>query len=521
MKKISTILLLLTVSVLSFSQMVRNPKSYINTISYPYVLLEHNVYKINVQGLGVIEAHGYTFDDIEKRFSQTQSMKYTSETDTDYTVHISFENPAVKNEGIKRDSRAGGSAYFFGVGFCSVPVKMKITNRDGWEIIKEFYVFKSASLKGDSFSTEAEAKKHWATYLKNDRDKIVKSTVLKAINATINDFQSKHDYHVDKTTTTFYYYSPGRKFKEEGWEKNIKHIQQLCNDMSPTQTLIDYRDEIIPMITFFEEQHDLVKKKNHKIYALSNAAELSILIDEFDKLPKYLEMLSNLGWGGRTMKGNIEKRVEIINNRREIYLAKNTIDAERIELAKMKEAKRIEEEQKQYLLDSLNSKPSEIKVYYNNNKIWEGHGYINKFRPTYEKTDNIVEIGFGRHIRMTAVNSTQFIGNVSADEVKKIVAGEEILYPALFEGNKNLRFTYLIYECPKIRVLYFKNDILMQKTGDEVAEVFAPTLFGSMHNKLAEYFADCPELAQKLSNKEIDIDNRSDLIAIAKMYSAY
>ncbi|MFO7864632.1 MAG: hypothetical protein R6U85_11565 [Salinivirgaceae bacterium] len=232
-------------------------------------------------------------------------------------------------------------------------------------------------------------------------------------------------------------------------------------------------------------------------------------------------MLSNLGWAGRSIKERKQKRVDIIKKRREIYLAGNTIDAERIEIAKIKEAKRIETEKKIAFWDSINTKPSAINVYYNNNSIWEGYGYINKFRPTYENTSNIVEIGFGRYVQMTAINSTQNIGNVSADDVKKIVASDEVLYPTLFGNNDNLRFTYLVYECPKIRVLYFKNDILMQKTGDEKAETFAPTLFGSLHKKLAEYFANCPDLAEKLTNKEIKIETRNDLIAIAKMYSEY
>lgn len=521
MKKITTILLLLMVSLLSFGQLARNPRPDINVISYPFVLLENDTYRVDARGLGVIEAYGFTFEDIEKRFSQTQSMKYTRETDADYTLHISFESPSVKNEGIKKETKAGGAVSFHGVGLCYVPVIMKLTNRDGWDIIEDFYVFRSERLKGGSFATEAEAKSKWAAYLKNSREKIVKSTVFDAINATVEDFQSKHDYHIYKRTTDLYYYKVGRKIKDEGWEKNVKRIEQISIDMAPDQTLIDYKEEVIPMIEFFEKQYDIVKKKNHKSTTLINAVELCILIEEFNRLPKYFEMLSELGWAGRSIKERKEKQVEKIKKRREIYLTGNTIDAERIEIAKMKEAKRIEEEEKQYLLDSLRTKPSALKVYLNNNNVWEGQGYINQYRPTYENTSNIVEIGFGRYVKMTAINSTQNIGNVSADDVKKIVAGDEVLYPALFGNNNNLRFTYLVYECPKIRVLYFKNDILMQKTGDEKAEVFAPTLFGSMHKRLAEYFTDCPELVEKLNKREMEIETRNDLIAIAKMYSEY
>lgn len=520
MKKITTILLLLMISVFSFAQIVRNPRPGINVISYPYVLLEHNTYRVDARGLGVIEAYDYSFEDIEKRFSQTQSMKYTRETDADYTLHISFEGPSVKNEGVEKKTNANGT-FFFGVGLCNAPVTMKLTNCDGWDIIEEFYVFQSTPLKGSSFSTEAEAKKHWKEYLKNEREKIVKSTVLDAINTAFEDFQSKHDYYIHKKTTDLYYYNPGRKFKNEDWEKNVKHIEQISIDMSPDQTLIDYKEEVIPIIDFFGKQYDIVKKKGHKRSALTNAVELSILIEEFDRLPPYFEKLSELGWTGKSIIDRKEKRVEKIKERREIYLAGNTIDAERIEIAKIKEAKRIETEKKIAFWDSINTKPSAINVYYNNNSIWEGYGYINKFRPTYENTSNIVEIGFGRYVQMTAINSTQNIGNVSADDVKKIVAGDEVLYPALFGNNNNLRFTYLVYECPKIRVLYFKNDILMQKTGDEMAEVFAFTLFGSMHKRLAEYFVDCPELAEKLNKEEVKIENRNDLIAIAKMYSEY
>ncbi|MDA3817284.1 MAG: hypothetical protein PF486_07900 [Prolixibacteraceae bacterium] len=520
MKKISTFLLLLTVSLLSFGKLARNPRPDINVISYPYVLLEHDTYRVDARGLGVIEAYDYTFEDIEKRFSQTQSMKYTRNIDADYTLHISFEGPSVKNEGVKTKKDIGGQSFFC-VGSCNVPVSMKLTNRDGWEIIEEFYVFRSDPLKGSSFSTKSKAKKHWTAYLKKEREKIVKNTVLKAINATIEDFQSKHDYHIYKRTTNLYYYKTSRKIKDEGWEKNVKRIEQISIDMTPNQTLIDYKEEIIPIIDFFEKQYDIVKKKIHKRTAITNAAELSILIEEFDRLPKYFEILSNLGWAGKSIKERKQKQVDIIKERRNIYLAGNTIDAERIEIAKMKEAKRIEEEKKQHLLDSLRTKPSELKVYLKNNKIWEGQGYINKYRPTYENTSNIVEIGFGRYVQMTAINSSKNIGNVSADDVKKIVADKEVLYPTRFGNNDNLRFTYLVYECPKIRVLYFKNDILMQKTGDEKAEIFAPTLFDSLHNKLAEYFANCPDLAGKLTNKEIKIETRNDLIAIAKMYSEY
>jgi hypothetical protein len=344
--------------------------------------------------------------------------------------------------------------------------------------------------------------------------------MIKATEVAVEDFQSKHDLYTYKRETNFWYYKASKKF-DETWENNANRMKEIAAEMQPGQTLKNYREEILQMIEYYDKQYYLLKNKNHMYCALSNITELYILLEDFDKLPPYHEMLSTVGMGGKNTLDLQKKELENIKNRFQIYSSGKTIDAERIELAKMIEAKRIEEEKKQYLLDSLRTKPSDLKVYFKNHSIWEGQGYINKYRPTYENTSNIVEIGFGRHVQLTAINSTLNIGNVSADEVEKIVVGEEILYPTLFGNNDNVRFAYLIYESPQIRVLYFKTDILMQKTGDEKAEVFAPTLFGSMHKRLAEYFADCPELVKKLENEEVKIENRNDLIAIAKMYSEF
>lgn len=519
MKKITTILLLLMVSLLSFGQLVRNPRPNIYVYSYPYLPLEYNTFNIKIEGLGFTEVLGYTFEDIEKHFTKTQSIKYTRDVDADYSLHIVFESPSVKNNGVKLDPQTTTASYS-GRGTCITPIILSLKNKDGYDITEPYYAFKSEPIYGKSFGTEAEAKKYWTDYLQKERDNIVKRVMIKATEVAVEDFQSKHDLYTYKRETNFWYYKASKKF-DETWENNANRMKEIAAEMQPGQTLKNYREEILQMIEYYDKQYYLLKNKNHMYCALSNITELYILLEDFDKLPPYHEMLSTVGMGGKNTLDLQKKELENIKNRFQIYSSGKTIDAERIELAKMIEAKRIEEEKKQYLLDSLRTKPSDLKVYFKNHSIWEGQGYINKYRPTYENTSNIVEIGFGRHVQLTAINSTLNIGNVSADEVEKIVVGEEILYPTLFGNNDNVRFAYLIYESPQIRVLYFKTDILMQKTGDEKAEVFAPTLFGSMHKRLAEYFADCPELVKKLENEEVKIENRNDLIAIAKMYSEF
>ncbi|NLU38982.1 MAG: hypothetical protein GXX78_08845 [Bacteroidales bacterium] len=519
MKKITIFLLFLAVSVLSFGQLVRNQRPEINVNSYPYLPLEHKIFNIKVDGLGFTEASGYTFEDIEKHFAKTQTMKYARDVDADYSLHIVFESPFIKNEGVKPDAQTM-TASFSGRGTCNIPIILSLINRDGYAITEPYYAFKSENISGKSFGTEAEASKYWTEYIKKERDNIVKLVMNKATEVAAQNFQSKHDFYTYKRETNFWYYKPGKKF-DETWENNANRISEIATEMKPGQTLKDYRDEMLKMIDYYDKQYDLLKNKNHKYCALSNITELYFLLEEFDKLPPYHEKLATVSVGGKNTLNHQQKELEEIKKRYQIYSSGKTIDAERIEIAKMKEAKRIEKEQKQNVLDSLLTKPSELKVYLNNNSIFEGHGYINRYRPTYENTSNIVELNFGRYVQMTAINSTLNIGNVSADDAKKIVAGEEVLYPILFGNSDNLRFTYLLYECPKIRVLYFKNDILLKKASDEKAEAFAPTLFGSLHKKLAEYFSDCPELAKKLSDKEIKIETRNDIIEIAKMYSQY
>jgi hypothetical protein len=105
-----------------------------------------------------------------------------------------------------------------------------------------------------------------------------------------------------------------------------------------------------------------------------------------------------------------------------------------------------------------------------------------------------------------------------ADDVSKVVAGDEIFYPVKTDDGKHAKFAYLIYESPKIRVLAFQSSVILLKANAEIGESFSLPMFG-VRKRLAEFFADDAELSQKIKKKEIETDSRNDLLKLAKLYS--
>jgi hypothetical protein len=511
MKKLFIITMFLFACMFSNGQAVRSSEVSVNVMSYPTLLLEHQNYNLKIEGLGAVEEYGVAFENIEKLFRKTQKMVYTSEDNFDYTLKIFFETPSIKNEGIKKEESFGRISFTINAS-CIVPVSTSLVNKDGAEIIERHFVYQSGKINTDSYATEAEANKGWSDFMKNNRNKEITNQVNQAIGAALFDFQTKHDLYTYAKKFDFYRIKIGKKFPEEGWEKNAQKLDDIILKMIPGQTLNDYRDSIIPMIKFYDDQYELFvlndEKGLMKSSALINGSNLCLLLTDFDKLPKYHELLKEwrlLNYFGRDQN----KYVEEYTKRYENYKIGHTIDAEMIELAK-----------KRHIVDSIATKPSNVKVYLKNNNIFEGQAYVNVYRPnTVVNNGNIIDLSFGQVLEFVGIGTEKVIGRFIASEVKKVVAGEEIYYPAIFGSNDNPRFTYLIFESPKIRVTAFKSAILFQKSGDVNAEDFTPTLFGNMYKKLSKYFVDSPEFSQKISDKEFKIETRNDVIEIAKKYS--
>jgi hypothetical protein len=511
MKKLFIITMFLFAYVLSNGQAVRSYDISFNVMSYPTMLLEHQNYNLKIEGLGAVEEYGVTYESIEKLFSKTQKMVYTNGDNYDYTLKIIFGTPSFKNEGVKQNS-FGGTTSYYGQAICDIPVYTSLVNKEGLEITEKHLVFNPVTIKGESSGSQVDASKSWNEYLKNNRAKDLTDNVKAAVNAALWDFQSKHDLFTYPKKLEFTTIKVNKRFAEEGWEKNMEELKNIALQMIPGQTLNDYKDSIIPMIKFYDDQYNLFQKNREKGLmvwgALENITNLYLLLADFDKLPKYHELCREFKLMGFFIREQ-ERYAKEYTERYEKFKTGHTVDVECIAMSREK-----------HLKDSLATKPSNVKIYFKNNTIFEGPAFVNIYRPTTViDNGNIIDLSFGQVLEICEMNTTKVVKRLIAKDITKVEAGDEVFYPVIFGSSDNPRFTYLVFESPKIRVMVFKTDIILLKTGDENAEDFAPPLFGNLNKKMAKYFADCPELVQKINNKEFTIVTPKDIIEVAKKYS--
>lgn len=509
MKKLVFFSMLLFACILSYGQLFQTTNVTLNVMSYPTMPLEHQNFNLKIEGLGAVSEYGVTYEGIEKLFSQTVKMVYTKENNYDYTLKISFETPSFKNDGIQQNS-FGGQVSFYGVATCNIPVYTTLINKDGFEITEKHLVCAPFKITGEKCSTQPDASKKWNDYIKNS-NKVLADNINEALKTALWDFQSKHDVFSYPKKIEFHWARATKKFKEERWAKNVETLKNIQLQMIPGQSLVDFKDTIVEMIKFYEDQYNwAVKNKGKSLIksgAAINASYLCMLLPDFERMEKCQELLAEwkiLNYISRDQDSYAKEYNERYNK----YM-KGPVDAECIELSKLN-----------HLKDSLATKPSNVKIYLTNNTIVETQAFINVYRPgTVINNGNIIDLSFGQILELCENNTTKVYKRLISKDVVKVVAGDELYYPVMFGGNNNPRFSFLLFESPKIRILQFKSDLLLQKTGDENAEIFNPSLFGSLNKKLSKYFADCPEIVQELSKKEVKIESQKDVINIAKKYS--
>jgi hypothetical protein len=509
MKKLIFFPLFLFSCVISHGQIFHTTDISLNVMSYPTMPLEHQKYNLKIEGLGAVSEYGVTYEGIEKIFSKTVKMIYTKENNYDYTLKIIFGTPSLKNDGIQ--STTGSVVRFYGAATCNIPVYTSLVNKDGLEITEKHLASEPIKIRGEECFTQADASKNWNGYLKNS-NKVLSDNMNEAIKSALWDFQSKHDVFSYPKKVDFIWAKANKRFNEEGWEKNVETLKNIQLQMLPGQSLMDYKDTIIKIINFYEDQYNwTVKNKGKgliKSSAASNGSYLCMLLPDFERMEKFQELLAEwkiLNYISRDQ----DEYAKVYTEKYNTYMTGHTVDAECIALLKLK-----------HLKDSLATKPSNVKIYFKDNRIIETQAFVNIYRPgTIVNNGNIIDLSFGQILELVENNTTNVYKRLLSSDLNKVEAGDEVFYPVKYSGNNKPLFAYLLFESPKIRVMQFKSDLLLQKTGDEEAENFNSIFFGTLNKKLAKYFVDCPELAQKLSSKEIKIEKLEDIINVAKKYS--
>jgi hypothetical protein len=499
-----------------FSQNLKEFKVNVNTVSYPTLPLIGDTYRISANGLGAIEQYGVSFDKIESHFQKTEKMKYSTELNTYYLVNLFFNAVGIANVSLKKEPGMNNTTEYTMVGECRVPIEMEIIDKDGFCIVPRYFCFQTVPVSTDKCGTEADARKKWEDKMKN-RNALITECILTGIKTTALNFQYRHDIFTEQKRYEFKNLKPTKKFTDDSWDKAAQQIESLALRVMPGQSMADYRDEVMPLIAFYDQKFDeykkdMKKKKDYLYPSVVNVTNLKVLAYDFEGIEKYGKV-PEVSWLYRSAIEHQMKISRAVIEKHEktfaLYKSGYTIDAEYIEKGK-----------KEAVKDSLLRKASLVKIYYKNNSILEGKAFINEYRPYVERpAGGIYDLDFGKYLNYCGMEaSDKVISRILADEVTKVVAGDDVLYTVKTEDDKPSKFAYCVYENNKIRMLNLRSTYIFQKvdTGETYSHSF---LALNGRKKLAEFFADDAKLAGKILDKDLKLNNAGDLLAIAKLYS--
>lgn len=510
MKKLLILSCLLAFSFHLFSQKSRTKSLFVYNIQYPEYPLEGSSLSISTENIGIAEEYGITESFIDETFSKLDKFELKYDGKQDYNLIFTFEKPSVKNMGVKEKSIRDGGGY---VGTLQVnfPIYVKMVNSDGWTIINYHRISLARNIESPSKSTSEGAAKYFKKYLKESRNKMITEAAQKNIKGYFKDFSNYHDIKFYKHKLTYYYLKPKRKFKDERYIQNLEKVRSIFSMVEPGETLADYKDEIMPIVNFHKEEYNKCDYDNRKhkkqIYTNAyNLINLYTLLHEFDKVSPYYKLAQASSFFKNTPTTNT-KRIERIEYLDSIHESGYTIDKEKIALAI-----------KKHKADSIKHSPSFSTIYFTNgetNKTLVNIAYI---RPYVNHSSNIVDLDYGRYLKTYPdPQDLEKHESISSDEVKKIVAGEEVYYPIKFDNNKNKIFALVFFESPAIKLFAQNKKLIFIKSNEESGKSFSQGLF--LKKKLKEYFEDQPKIVEFIESNDIEYNKTQDYIDLAKKYS--
>ena len=526
MKRFPLLMVLIALSLCLFAQRRRTSFHSVNTVSYPYMPLAGETYRINAHGLNHIEQYGLTIEFIDSLFKKTEKLKLVDAIETDYLVEIWFQAASIANVKLVSNTSTSFVSHQMEADL-KMPISLQITNKDGYLIVPKYNCFESLKIYGKKCNTEPEARAAWNIDMEKNRSATIKSNLIKALKQAVPQFQYNHDVFTEKLQFEVYTLKTSKKFTDDSWEKAATQIEQLFTRVMPGQSLADYRSEVMPLIEFYNskfEEH-LSDPKEYKEFLLtivSNICFLKVLIADFEGLEKYAESPES-SWIMRSAISSVvsghKPYVEKYNKTYPKFKSGYSIDAERIELCKQQaNADSIKSEQNA-LTDSLRTRPSLVKIYYKNNGVFEGKAYINPYR-TYLPKGGIYDLDHGKYVTCCAMDNEQMmVMRVLPDDVIKIEAGKETLYPFMEKGDNISKFAMLAHETPHLRLLSFRSTFFIQKIGSgEVMAYGGSILAQTTRKKMAEFFSDDAQLSERILNKEFPIEKLADLCEVLDLY---
>ena len=536
--KFSTLLILFTLSsfITVDAQKLRDDPIKFKFVNLPQRLLpdDHKTYSVNVRGDLFAQAGSNTVAtsksikmDGFKRIAGTGQNGGHLRTEI-YGSEIRYGDPSSKTRTVSSKDKAGKvtkSHYYY----YEVPARgssnFRVYNPQGEVIYRGDFTHNEILKTSEARSTKARY---------DNRNRDIQSAVSKhaasAKSGVVGSAQKglklyDYDYEEDR----YNMYLIRKHASEDQWTKHYENVKAIFAESTYYTASSELKDKLSPAIEFYEKQakkDPRGDKKLKRIYkaATYNLALLHYSIDEFDIARSYTAKVIKSEKKDRRSRLLNEQMDKWETRMKKIEI--NTIHYERdltnaIPPAEMAALEAEKEEMEE------NSTTTEGSIFRGTEEI------VGTWSLDSEAKDLV--FGEGGNIKFIVEDGAEMNEiNLVDPDISKFVVAERIFKKTRFvpsaKGGTEASMEILeeVYSSDRIKLFKFypstgglsddKPEFAYQKTGDEFPISLESTQFLLLKKGLANYFSDCPDLAEMATEGGIE-KTKDSLIKAARVYS--